>query len=98
VTTAWARTLDECEARLDAAQTALDAGTRPDVSTFSPDDGPSEPFPAELIDRALALVKRGVELERRLVHDRDDIVSELRRLPRGRIQHSHAESHFELKA
>ena len=97
MTTAWAQTLDECEARLDAAEAALDSGTRPDVS-FSPDDGPSEPFPADLVDRALALVKRGVELERRLTHDRDAVTSELRRLPRARIQQSHAESHFELKA
>ena len=98
MTTAWTQTLDECEARLDAAEAALDAGTRTNVATFSPHAGPSEPFPADLVHRALALVKRGVELERRLTHDRDAVTSELRRLPRARIQQSHAESHFELKA
>ncbi len=92
------QTLEECEARLDAAEAALDSGAHPDIAAFSPTDGPNEPFPPALVDRTLALVKRGVELERRLAHDRDEVASELRRLPRARVRQRHAESHFELKA
>lgn len=95
---AWIQTLEECEARLDAAEAALDSGAHPDVAAFSPADGPDEPFPPALVDRTLALVKRGVELERRLALNRDEVVSELRRLPRARVRRHRAESHFELKA
>lgn len=98
MTTAWTRTLDECEARLDAAAAALDSGGHPDIAGFLPDQGPSEPFPPELVERALALVKRGVELERRLTGDREKVSSELRRLPRARIQQSHSEAHFQIMA
>lgn len=106
MTTAWSRTLDECEARLDAATVTLEhprpssgqpLEVKPEVAPFVA-GGPAEPFPAELVDRALALVKRSVDLEQRLTNERDRVSAELRRLPRARVKSTHSESHFELKA
>ncbi len=98
MSTAWRLTLDECEARLDAATASLDAGVEPPAVAPFPAGGPAEAFPVELVDRALALVARGAEVERRLEGERDRVATELRRLPRARARQTHPESHFELKA
>jgi len=81
VSIAWERALEECEARLDAAGTALEAGAPVTVAPFAPPET-DEPMPAALADRARDLVARSVELEGLLARELDGIRAELRRLPR----------------
>jgi hypothetical protein len=103
VTNAWTRTLDECEARLEAAANLAEPRestpgrphSQPAIAPFLP-AAPTEPLPAALVARARALVDRTEALEQRLTNEQERIRSELRRLPR--MPRVHTESHFEIKA
>lgn len=82
MTVTWERALADCEARLDAAATALDGGALPaDIAPFSAPPV-SGLLPAPLASWAQQLVDRGEELEQRLTSERERIRAELRRLPR----------------
>jgi hypothetical protein len=95
VTTSWTGVLDECAARLDAAASALERGEAVAIAPFVPGLVPG-PMPAELADRARALVERSAALERRLEAEQARLRDELRRLPR--MPAAEREVHFEAKA
>ena len=81
MTATWEETLEQCEARLDAAVAALEQGTTPEVDTFS-EPRVAGPIPPALADRARACSERGEELAELLARELERIRLELRRLPR----------------
>ena len=80
-TTTWEDALAGCEARLDAAEAALDEGKPIEVEPFEPPsvDGP---IPADLVDRARQCASRTDALQPRLTAELERIRLEVRRLPR----------------
>jgi hypothetical protein len=74
--TTWEDALAGCEARLDAAEAALEAGNPTEVAPFEP------LIPAALVDRARQCATRSDELQTRLAAELERIRLELRRLPR----------------
>ncbi len=93
--TSWAHVLDDCAARIDAATAALERGAPAEIPAFVPVEPPG-PLPAELVERARALVDRSEALERRLEDERARVRAELLRLPR--MPAAEREVHFEVKA
>jgi hypothetical protein len=95
VTVTWEDALTECEARLDAAESALDPRTAVPVAPFGPPavDGP---LPAPLAERARACCERGEALASQLAGELDRIRAELRRLPR--MPRAPREAHFDAQA
>jgi hypothetical protein len=95
MTVTWEQALTECEARLDAAATALAKGTLASVVPFSPSEI-DEPLPVALAERAQACATRGEELSERLAAELERIRLELRRLPR--MPRAPRENRFEARA
>ncbi len=92
MTVTWEHVLSDCEARLDAASSALELGLPAEVTPFSATEV-AEPIPAELADRARVCVARGEALEAPLVNELERVRSELRRLPR--MPRAEREARFE---
>jgi len=83
MTTSWEDTLDECEARLDAADAALAEGRPVAVDPFVEPEV-ANPIPAELEARARTLAARTDDLGARLAVELERVRSDVRRLPRFR--------------
>ena len=81
MTAGWERALADCEARLDAAASALAAGRPVAVEPFVA-PAVAMPLPADLADRARALAARTEELGARLADELERVRDELRRIPR----------------
>lgn len=82
-TVRWAAALDAFEARIDAQAEALARHDAEPVAPFEPPDLPA-PLPAELVERAAALVWRCRELEDKLSAAVSDA--------RAALQDAHAKS------
>lgn len=95
MTIAWERALGDFEARIAAAERALDAGEPVTLDAFA--EPPVEgPLPAPLLQRATACRDRGLALEERLAAELTRVRAELRRLPR--VPRAGRETRFETRA
>jgi hypothetical protein len=95
VTITWEEALADCEARLDAAVAALEAG-RPVVTDDFETPDVDQTLPAGLVDRARTVARLSEELESRLADELERIRLELRRLPR--LPRAQRESRFDVQA
>jgi hypothetical protein len=95
MTVTWEQALADCEARLDAAAAALEAGAPSAIAPFSAAEIEG-PLPVALTGRAQACSVRGEELSRRLGEELERVRVELRRLPR--MPRAPRETRFEAQA
>jgi hypothetical protein len=91
----WEDALAELEARLVAAEAALELAEPAGMEPFEPPavDGLLDPA---LADRARALLTRGEDLQARLEAERDRVRADLRRIPK--LPASPGVSRFEVTA
>ena len=72
-TARWVEALDDFERRLDGFRSVLQPGGEPPPGLWPPADLVGRPFPAELADRARALLDRAREVEGQLVARRTEL-------------------------
>ena len=80
--TGWREALDDFERRLEQCRAVLDEDAEPAPGTWPPADLTQEPIPAELVDRAQALLYASLELEEQLLARRASLPE-----PRSAVRH-----------